>query len=130
MLYGDSMQRAIAELPRRTGRPADFASTDLRPYLEYETPRGNVLPQGTVFDNLNFMLGLRPDDPLAEIGLLNVSSEDELNLLRGYVATQRGDLRGAIEHLRKVGGPLRPRAEEEIKLIESGQRRPKLMGFE
>ena len=62
--------------------------------------------------------------------MLNVASEDELNLLRGYVATQRGDLRGAIEKLRKVSGSLRPRAEDEIALIESGRRRPKLMGFE
>ena len=130
MLSGESMRRALAELPRRTGRPADFASTDLNPYLEYQTPRGNVLPGSTVFDNLNFMLALRPDDPLVEVRLLNVSSEDERNLLRGYVATQRADLRSAIEHLRKVDGPLRPRAEEEIRLIESGQRRPKLMGFE
>jgi hypothetical protein len=130
MLHGDSMRRALAELPRRTGRPADFASTDLRPYLEYRTPRGNVLPQSTVFENLNFMFALRPADPLAEFRLLNISSEDERNLLRGYVFTQRGDLKAALEHLRKVGGSLRPRAEEEIALIESGQRRPKLMGFE
>jgi hypothetical protein len=76
------------------------------------------------------MLALRPADPLAEIKLLNVSSEDEINLIRGYVATQRGDARGAIEHLKKVRGPLRPRAEEEIALIESGRRRPKLIGFD
>ncbi len=130
MLHGDSMRRALAELPRRTGRPADFASTDLRPYLEYQTPRGNVLPQSTVFENLNFMLALRPAEPLAEIRVLNISSEDERNLLCGYVATQRGELRGAVELLRKVEGPLRARAEEEIALIESGARRPKLMGFE
>jgi spermidine synthase len=130
MLYGDSMRRAVAELPRRTGRAPDFASTDLRPYLEYQTPRGNALPQSTVFDNLNFMLALRPADPLAEIRLLNVASEDELNLIRGYVATQRADLRGAVQHLRMVRGPLQPRAEAEIHLIESGQRRLKLIGFE
>jgi spermidine synthase len=130
MLHGESMRRALAELPRRTGRPADFASTDLRPYLEYQTPRGNVLPQSTVFENLNFMFALRPTDPLAEFPLLNISSEDERNLLRGYISTQRGDLSGALSDLRKVGGPLRARAEDEIALIESGQRRPKLMGFE
>ena len=130
MLYDDSMRRALAELPRRTGRSADFASTDLYPYLEYQTPRGNVLPGSTVFENLNFLLALRPEDPLAEIQLLNVSSEDERNLLRGYVATQRGNLSAAVEQLHKVGGPLRARAEEEIALIESGQRRHKLIGFE
>ena len=130
MLYGESMHTALQHLPRLSGRPADFASTDLYPYLEYQTPRGNTLPASTVFQNLNFMLALRPVDLLPpEISLLNVASEDERNLLRGYVATQRGDLRAAVGYLQRVGGPLRARAEEEIGLIESGARGRKLPGF-
>jgi spermidine synthase len=130
MLYGDSMRAALAELPRLGGRPANFVSTDLRPYLEYQTPRGNTLPQSTVFANLNFMLGLRPADPLPPgITIINLETEDERNLVRGYSATQRGDLRAAVEYLQRVGGPMRARALEEIALIESGARRPKLMGF-
>ncbi len=130
MLYGDSMRAALQQLPRLSGRPADFASTDLYPYLEYQTPKGNTLPQSTVFANLNFMLALRPAEPLPpEIKLRNVSSEDERSLLNGYALTQRGDLRKALEHLRRVGGTLRTRAEEEIALIESGERRSKELRF-
>jgi len=123
MLYGDSMRRALAQLPRFSGRPPDFVSTDFRPYLEYQTPKGNSLPQTTVYDNLNFMLSLRPADPLPpDFPITNVPSEDERNLIRGYAATQRGDLEAAIEYFRRVGGAAQSRAQEEIALIESGAR--------
>ena len=121
MLYGDSMRQALAQLPRFSGRSADFVSTDFRPYLEYQTPKGNSLPQTTVYDNLDFMLGLRPADPLPpDFPIINVPSEDERNLIRGYAATQRGDLPAAIEYFRRVKGPKRPLAQEEISLIEAG----------
>ena len=123
MLYGDSMRQALAQLPRFSGRPADFVSTDFRPYLEYQTPKGNSLPQTTVYDNLNFMLSLRPADPLPpDFPIINVPSEDERNLIRGYAATHRGDLGAAVEYFRQVGGAARSRAQEEIGLIESGAR--------
>jgi len=125
MLHGDSLRAALAALPRLSGRSADFVSSDLFPYLEYRTPKGNALPQSTVFDNINFMLALRPAGPLPPgIELRNVPSEDDWNLVRGYATTQRGDARAAIEYLQRVGGPLRARAQEEIGLIESGRRRP------
>jgi spermidine synthase len=123
MLYGDSMRQALAQLPRFSGRPASFVSTDFRPYLEYQTPKGNSLPQTTVYDNLNFMLSLRPADPLpSDFPIINVPSEDERNLIRGYAATHRGDLQAAVEYFRRVGGAERSRAQEEIGLIEAGAR--------
>jgi hypothetical protein len=123
MLYGDSMRQALAQLPRFSGRPPDFVSTDLRPYLEYQTPKGNTLPQTTVYDNLNFMLTLRPADPLPlDFPIINVPTENERNLIRGYAATQRGDPSAAVEYFRRVQGEAQPRAQEEIALIESGAR--------
>ncbi len=123
MLYGDSMRQALAQLPRFSGRPASFVSTDFRPYLEYQTPKGNSLPQTTVYDNLSFMLSLRPEDPLpADFPIVNVPSEDERNLIRGYVATQRGDLSAAVEYFRRVKGAAQPRAQKEIDIIETGAR--------
>jgi hypothetical protein len=41
------MNKALACLPAMSGRPADFVSTDFYPYLEYQTPKGNVLPYDT-----------------------------------------------------------------------------------
>jgi spermidine synthase len=122
-LYGNSMRQALAQLPRFSGRSPDFVSTDFRPYLEYQTPKGNTLPQTTVYDNLNFMLSLRPADPLPpDFPIVNVPSEDERNLIRGYAATQRGDLPAAVEYFRRVGGEARSRALEEIAWIASGAR--------
>jgi hypothetical protein len=123
MLYGDSMRQALAQLPRLSGRPADFVSTDFRPYLEYQTPKGNSLPQTTVYGNLNFMLNLRPADPLPpDFPIINVPSEDERNLIRGYAATHRGDLQAAVEYFRRVSGAKRSVAQEEIGMIEAGAR--------
>jgi hypothetical protein len=130
MLHGDSMRAALHEVPRLSGLPADFASTDLYPYLEYQTPKGNTLSETTISANLNFMLALRPANPLPpQIKLLNVPSEDEKNLLRGYALTQRGELARAVEYLKRVDGRFRARAEEEAALIESGARRPKRLGL-
>jgi spermidine synthase len=123
MLYGDSMRQALAQLPRFSGRSASFVSTDFRPYLEYQTPKGNSLPQTTVYDNVSFMLSLRPEDPLPpDFPIVNVPSEDERNLIRGYAATHRGDLPAAIEYFRQVKGAAQPRAQKEIDMIETGAR--------
>lgn len=49
MALGDeAFRRVVSLLPNLTGRSGDFASTDLRPYLEYETPKGNVVPYDTI----------------------------------------------------------------------------------
>jgi spermidine synthase len=123
MLCGDSLRQALAQLPRFSGRPPDFVSTDFRPYLEYQTPKGNSLPRTTVYDNLNFMLALRPADPLpSDFPITHVPSEDERNLIRGYAATHRGDLPAAIEYFGRVRGAAQSRAREEIGMIEAGAR--------
>lgn len=126
MLHGDSMRQALAFLPEYSGLPPGFVSTDFRPYLEYQTPKGNSLPYNTVSLNINFMLKLREADPLPpDLTIHNLISEDERNLVRGYAATQRGDVRAAIEYLRKVDGESSKRAQAEIVLLESGARVPR-----
>ena len=130
MLHGDSMRQALSALSGYGGLPPGFVSTDLRPYLEYQTPKGNSLPYNTVSLNINFMLKLRPADPLPpDLTIHNLISEDERNLVRGYAATQRGDVQAAVEFLRKVGGEARARAQAEIALLESGKRVPRRKVF-
>ena len=125
MLYGDSMQQALASLPRLGGLPPDFASTDFQPYLEYQTPKGNAVPYNTIPLNINFMRNLRSPDPFpADLLIRNLPSENERRLILGYAAAQRGDLRLAIQYLESVEGPSRARAQAEIARIESGVRRP------
>ncbi len=126
MMHGESMRQALSFLPRFSGLPPGFVSTDFRPHLEYQTPKGNSLPYNTVSLNINFMLKLRPADPIPpELIIHNLTSEDERNLLRGYAMTQRGDVRAAIAYLRQAGGEARERAQAEIALLESGARVPR-----
>ena len=125
MLYEDSMRQALASLPRLGGLPADFASTDFRPYLEYQTPKGNTVPYNTIPLNINFMQNLRTPDPIpADLLIRHLPSENERRLILGYAAAQRGDLRLAIQYLQDVEGPNRARAQAEIARIESGARPP------
>jgi spermidine synthase len=52
MVYGDSLRQALSHLPAMSGQSPDFVSTDLYPYLEYQTPKDNVLPYETSKLNL------------------------------------------------------------------------------
>jgi spermidine synthase len=119
MVYGDSLRQALSQLPALSGRPADFASTDFCPYLEYQTPKGNVLPYDTVASNLNFLRGLRPALLPPDLRVLNLASENERNLLLGYVSEQRGDYSAAVDYFQHAEGPAKARAEAEILQIRS-----------
>ena len=118
MLYGDSLNRALACLPELSGRPADFASTDFYPYLEYQTPKGNVLPYNTVPLNLSFMQRFRPLLLPPDLVIDNLPSQSERSLILGYVAERRGDRGAALDYFRQVDGVSQPLAELEITRIQ------------
>jgi spermidine synthase len=124
MLYGDSMRQALSYLPRLSGRPPDFASTDFRPYLEYQTPKGNALPYNTVPLNTNLLESLRPGLLPADLVIRNLPSENERTLIWGCVAEQRGDLRAAEEYYRRVEGPAREQAQRALARLQSRVHRP------
>jgi spermidine synthase len=123
MLYGDSLRQALAFLPRLSGRSPGPVSTDFKPYLEYRTPHGNALPYNTVPANINFLLRFRPPGLPESLAIRNLPSENERNLILGYVASQRGDMAAALQALERVEGPARKRAQEEMSRIRSGASR-------
>jgi hypothetical protein len=118
VLYGDSMNKALACLPALSGRPADFASTDFHPYLEYQTPKGNVLPYDTARLNLSFLRRFRPLLLPPDLVIENLPSQDERNLILGYIAEGRGDRGASLGYFRQVDGASRPLAELEIMRIQ------------
>jgi spermidine synthase len=118
-LYGDSLLQAVSNLPRLSGLPADFASTDFRPYLEYQTPKGNTVPYDTVPMNVQLVEGLRGPLIPVDMPIRNLPSENERNLIRGFVAEGRGDVAGAIGYLGRVEGEARERAQGEITRLKS-----------
>jgi hypothetical protein len=119
MLYGNSLHQALSYLPAMSGRPPDFASTDFCPYLEYQTPKDNVLPYETSKLNLAFLRRLRPRLLPPDLKVLNLASVSERNLVLGYICEQRGDDATAIDYFRQVDGPAEPRAAAEIAQIRS-----------
>ncbi len=122
ILYGDSVRQALTFLPLAGGRPSNFISTDFHPYLEYQTPKGNALPYDSVPRNTDFLRGLRSPPLPPDLRMRNLPSEDERNLLLGYIYEAREDFRAALECFEKVEGPTRPRARAEIARIELGVR--------
>ncbi|MHB8654276.1 MAG: fused MFS/spermidine synthase [Terriglobia bacterium] len=119
MLEGESMKRALSFLPSLSRLPADFASTDFYPYLEYQTPKGNTLPYDTVPVNTQFMESLRPPPLPPDLPIINLPSLDERNLFDGFVTEGRGDQAGAAKIFRRVQGSSRVRALAEVSRIES-----------
>ncbi|MBI1940881.1 MAG: hypothetical protein HYS33_05160, partial [Acidobacteria bacterium] len=89
----------------------------------YRTPRGNTLPYNTVPLNINFLHRSRPPGLPEELTIRNMPSENERNLILGYIWSQRGDLAAALQALGRVEGPARQRAQEEMSRIRSGARR-------
>ena len=119
VLHEDTFRKALAELPKVSDLPADFASTDFLPFLEYQTPKGNSLPYDTVSVNLNFLRQFAPP-PLPPIR--NLPSNNELNLILGYIATERRDFPAAREFFGKVRDPLSARAKTELERVEAMER--------
>jgi len=114
VLYDHSYQQAISSLPAMTGLPRDFSSTDLRPYLEYQVPKGITLSYDTVKPNSEFLQRFRIASFPPELAITNLPSENERNLIFGYIAERRGDFTQALSRFKTVEGPDANRAQREM----------------
>lgn len=122
-LFEDSFQQAVSLIPRLSDLPANFASTDNRPYLEYQTPKGNSIQVDTARINRRFLEHFRPPPLPAGLRLEGVMTDDDRNLVLGYVLLGRSDPQGALEAFRRVRGTAVTRATEAIASIESNFRK-------
>ena len=123
VLNEDALRQAIQFLPKLSGLPQDFASTDYHPYLEYQTPKGNTLQYDTVAVNLRFIGQLRPASLPPAVPIRNLDSENEKNLAWGFIAAAGGQKLAAEECFRKVDGPLAARAGTELTRLDSSNYR-------
>lgn len=120
MLDGGTIREAVAHLPEMSSLPPDYESTDLHPYLEYETPKGNVFFISSAVENRRFLLKLRmPRAVSPEISIRNAPEGDEWKLFLGDILAERGEVEKAMDSLASVKGPAKARAEEEIALLVS-----------
>jgi hypothetical protein len=119
VLYDGSFRRATASLPRVSGLRPDFFSTDFLPYLEYHVPKGITLVHDTTIRNRRLLQSFRDPELPLDLTIRNLPSDNERNLILGYVAERRGDLAGAIARFQTVEGPARTSAQEEVARINS-----------
>ena len=120
MLYEQSFRQMLTLLPSRAGLSPDFVSSDSHPYLEYATPLGNTAPYNTLRMNMQVLGQFRPPLIPPDLPIRNLASEDEANLLAGFVAEGREEWKTARDYFLKVHGPARGRAEAELDRIAKG----------
>jgi spermidine synthase len=118
VLYGNSFRQAVSALPRVTGLAADFASTDFRPYLENQTPKGNTVPYNTVPINVRLLESFRGAVLPPDLLIRNLPSGNERNLIGGYAAEGRGDLVAARDCFARVKGAAQARAQRELERLK------------
>jgi spermidine synthase len=117
MLYGASLQHALSRLPALSGHSGDFVSTDFSPYLEYLTPKANVLPYDTASEIRGFLKEYRPAGLPPEMTIVNLRSKADQDLMLGYFLEQRGEDREAAVRFKNVTGPAKAQAQIEIARI-------------
>lgn len=126
MLDGAALRKATARLPEVSGLPSEFESTDLRPYLEYDSPKGNLFFAANALENRKFLLQMRKSSAVSpELSIRNSPEGDEWNLFLGEILAQRGELDKAMDSFANVKGPAKARAAKEIAQLESLKSSPK-----
>lgn len=114
VLFDRSFQQAVSLLPKLTGLRPDFASTDYEPYLEYQAPKGITVPYDTATANFQFLEKFRSPGLPPELVIHQMPSDNEKNLVLGYVAETQGDRRGALEYFSQVHGSVSGQARVEM----------------
>ena len=119
VLFDHSFQQAVSLLPKLAGLRPDFASTDYEPYLEYQAPKGNTVPYDTATANFQFLEKFRSPGLPPELVIHQMPSDNEKNLVLGYVGEAQGDRRGALEYFSQVHGSVSGQARVEMNRLSA-----------
>jgi hypothetical protein len=122
MLYGDSFHAALAQLPALSGKPAYFASTDYHLYLEYQTPKGNLLSYSTVTLNLAFLAQYRAKTLPPDMAIRNLPSAGGRDSIMQYVSKQRGDAPSANNDFDRAHGQSMTHAQPQASRLAAQAR--------
>lgn len=122
VLEDPSMRRLLSEMPQLAGLAPDFVSSDLFPDLEYQSPKGITLPYDSFSRNLELLLRFRPQEDLPPgITIQGLPSDNERELVLGYIAEARGDRKAAVAHFSHVSGVRQEEANAEIARLSNGK---------
>jgi len=118
VLYDQSYRAAISRFFQSRGLAADLASTDGYPYLEYQTPKGNVVPPELVIDSY-FFARLRAPDLPPDLAIRGVPQSEYLDYISGVALEDRQEYLAAASRFGKIDGSLRDCAHSEIEWIRA-----------
>jgi spermidine synthase len=118
VLYDQSYRAAVSRFYRGRGLGADFVSTDSYPYLEYQTPKGNVVPPELVMDP-HFFTQLRDPELPHDLVIRSVPEPEYLNYISGVALEDRQEYLAAASQFGRIEGSLRYCAQSEIEWIRA-----------
>jgi len=122
VLYDQSYRALMSQSARANLLPENFTSTDMYPYLEYQTPKGNVVPADFLL-NPGFFVQLRPPVLPPDLILQNLPDPDSRDYISGLALEDRGDFAGASNYFGRTKGRSRTCAQSEMAWIEAFQHR-------
>jgi spermidine synthase len=118
VIYDQSYREALTRLSRQLEIPEALVSRDVFPYLEYHTPKGNIVPGDFLLDAW-FFLRLTPPTLPPDLTLRNLSDSEDRDLVFGLAYEDRGDFVAAVRHLNGIHGKNRACAQAEIAWINA-----------
>jgi hypothetical protein len=124
VIYDDSYRKALARLARDFKVPEGLVSTDAYPYLEYQTPKGNIVPGEFLLDSW-FFVRLRGPVLPPDLALRNLDDPEDRDFILGMAYEEREDYAAAVDHLGRIKGKSQGCAQLEIEWIRARQRKPK-----
>ena len=120
VIYDKSYREALAHLSRELNMSERLISTDAFPYLEYHTPKGNVVPVDFLLDPWFFVRITPPGLPL-DLNVTNLNDPEDKDFVFGLAYEDRKDYVAAADHLNRIQGKNRACAQAEIAWMNARQ---------
>jgi spermidine synthase len=124
IVYDQGYRNALSRLSRQFGVRDNLISTDANPYLEYQTPKGNVLPSDFLLDPWFFVRLKDPAFP-PDLPIRNLQDAEDRNYMLGLAYEEREDFDAAIGEFSKIKGRRHACALAEIAWAQARQQQPK-----
>lgn len=124
VIYDKSYREALARLSQQLNVPERLVSTDEFPYLEYHTPKGNVVPVDFLLDPW-FFVRLTPPVLPPDLNVTNVDDPEDKDVVFGLAYEDRKDYVAAAGYLSRIRGKNRTCAQTEIAWMQARQMQPK-----
>ncbi len=124
VIYDKSYREALTHLSHDQKISEELVSTDAYPYLEYQTPKGNIVPGEFLMDAW-FFVRLRAPVLPPDLVIRNLNDPEDRDFVFGLAYEDRNDYVTATNHLNRIKGKNQGCAQAEIAWMQARQLQPK-----